>query len=103
MSVVNRIKCLPFVQIFLSAWLWGAVIGCVQQQAQAPPVLPDCPPDLTEKLAALTDQNEGLEEDLSSNQAKIDGLKREVANLEIRMLQKEALVIELQRRTGSQQ
>ena len=103
MPEANRIKYLPFVLIILSAWVWGVLSGCVQQQVQAPPLLPDCPPDLTEKVAALVDQNEGLRENLSSHQARIDGLEREIANLEIRILQKEALVIELQRRTGSQQ
>lgn len=103
MPEVIRTICRPLVLIMVSAWLSGALTGCVKQQAQTPPVLPDCPPDSTEQVAALVSRNKDLQSDLSSSRRTIDGLERKVANLEIRMLQKEALVVELQRRTSSQQ
>ena len=87
--------------------LIGLLCACVQRQVQTqPPPAPltlDCPPYPTEKIAGLAAQNRGLQNALASTRAKIDELERKSADLEIRMLQKEAMVNELNRRVSQQQ
>ena len=79
----------------------ACMAGCLQQtQAPKPP---DCPPLPTREMADLTDRNQTLEADLAASRAKTAELNRTLADLEIRMLQKAALVNDLQRRVSTQQ
>ncbi|WP_319407227.1 SH3 domain-containing protein [uncultured Desulfosarcina sp.] len=85
--------------------LIGLLCACVQRQTQplTVPLPLDCPPYPTEKIAGLVAQNQSLQKGLASSHAKIDELESKAADLEIRMLQKEAMVNELNRRVSLQQ
>ena len=87
--------------------LLGILVACVRQQTQPPPqpqlTIPDCPAYPTAKIAELESQIQALENRLASNDAKMDGMERKIVDQDIRNLQKEALVNELQRRVGYQQ
>ncbi|BBO78027.1 hypothetical protein DSCW_54440 [Desulfosarcina widdelii] len=72
--------------------------GCIQQPVQPCPEVPDCPTCPTEKADRLAGENRTLQKDLVSSRSEIEDLERRVADLEIQLLQKEALNIELQRR-----
>ncbi len=88
----------------ISVLLLGWLTACTGQQTQPPPPMPlDCPPYPTETIAGLEAQNQALQKDLASGDAKIDELESTLADQEIQLLQKEALVNELQRRAISQQ
>lgn len=77
--------------------------GCVQQPVQPCPKAPDCPPCSTEKADRLAEENRRLQKALSASRTEIEELERRTADLEIQVLQKEALTTELQRRADSQQ
>jgi hypothetical protein len=79
------------------------VPGCLQRQGQPVPVQPDCPPYPTEKISGLISQNQRLKDDLATSQSENDRLQSAVTNLEIRILQQQALVNELERRVDAQQ
>jgi hypothetical protein len=85
--------------------LTGLLGACVQRQVQPPPapLTPDCPPCPMETITVLAEENQSLQHRLSSSNARIDELEDRAAQQEIRMLQKEALTNELQRRVISQQ
>ena len=89
---------LPFFPCFVFLWLTAMTAGCIQQPVQPCPEVPDCPPCPTEKADRLAGENRTLQKDLVSSRAEIEDLERRVADLEIQLLQKEALNIELQRR-----
>lgn len=78
-------------------------VGCVQKQAQTAPAVPECPPCPTEKADRLALENRTLQGALDDSHAKIEGLERKIADLEIQLLQNEALVIEMQRRALGRQ
>jgi hypothetical protein len=84
--------------ILMIIWLSGCM-----QQTPAPPTLSDCPSLPTQEMADLADRNQTLEADLAASRAETAELNRTVADLEIRMLQKEALANDLQRRVSTQQ
>ena len=67
------------------------------------PACPPCPASPAETVDRLTVENQTLRKDLSDSRARIEGLGRTVADLEIQMLQNEALIIELQRRAVDRQ
>jgi hypothetical protein len=85
----------------------AVLTACVRQQTQPPTqpqlTIPDCPAYPTAKIAGLESQIQALENRLASNDAKMDEMERKIVDQDIRNLQKEALVNELQRRVGYQQ
>lgn len=85
--------------------LIGFLCACAQRQTQPPPapLTPDCPGYPAERIAGLVAQSQRLQDDLASSHATIDDLGRKAADLEIRMLQKEAMINELNRRVNLQQ
>jgi len=87
-----------FYPCFVFLWLTAMTAGCIQQPVQPCPEVPDCPPCPTEKADRLAGENRLLQQDLVSSRAEIEDLERRAADLEIQLLQKEALNIELQRR-----
>jgi hypothetical protein len=98
----------PLVSKIAALLLTLAVLtACVQQQTQPPPLtLPpqrDCPAYPVETIAGLESQNQALESKLAVATAKIAGLEKKIVDQDIRILQKTALVNELQRRVSSQQ
>jgi uncharacterized coiled-coil protein SlyX len=85
--------------------LTGLLVACVPRQNQPPPapLMPDCPPHPTEKIAGLVSRNQSLQTGLASRDAQIVELEKKSADQEIQILQKEAMVNELNRRVNLQQ
>ncbi|WP_319523507.1 SH3 domain-containing protein [uncultured Desulfosarcina sp.] len=77
--------------------------GCIQQPVQPCPEVADCPPCSTEKADRLAGENRTLQKELVAGRAEMEDLERRIADLEIQLLQKEALTIELQRRAALRQ
>ena len=104
----SRTVSQPLVFKLAALLLTLAVLtACVQQQTQPPPLtLPpqgDCPAYPVETIAGLESQIQALENKLASGTAKMDRMERKLVDQDIRNLQKEALVNELQRRVSYQQ
>ena len=96
----------PFLPCFIFLCVTAMMAGCVQQPVQPCPEVPDCPdcpPCSTEKADRLADKIRRLEKDRVASRAEIEDLERRIADLEIQLLQKEALTTELQRRAVSRQ
>jgi len=95
-----------FFSFLVLICLAAMTAGCIQQPVQPCPELPDCPdcpPCPTEAVDRLAAKNRTLQKDLAAGRAEIEDLERRIADLEIQLLQKEALTIELQRRAVSRQ
>ncbi len=81
-------------------FICGLVMGCQHVPPQPETAPPEYP---SEKLAALESRNQELQKALASSQKKAASLEQDLSGFKIQILEKEALVNELQRRSDSQQ